>query len=38
MLRLHFSHLSILFVYLAFEKFAKKILICHNYGHGGTGK
>lgn len=26
------------FFYLASEKFDKKILICHNYGHGGAGK
>ena len=38
MLRLHFYHLVILFYYLASEKFGKKILICHNYGHGGSGK
>ncbi len=23
---------------LASERFSKKVLICHNYGHGGAGK
>lgn len=27
----------IFFYYLASEKFGKRILICHNYGHGGSG-
>jgi hypothetical protein len=28
----------LIFFSLASEKFNKKVLVCHNYGHGGAGK
>ena len=33
-----FFSFVVLFYYLVSEKFGKKILICHNYGHGWSGK